>query len=166
MIQDNAREAKTIGLLTPCLCIIYQPRLRPSEIHVYVLYRMHFPRSLTRGTNLTSKGIIIHPAFYHPPFYIHSYLKILILSHNPIYLVFSIPFKILRQRSSLLQRDRTRQKQHIHGRHCPGAAAEMQREESRGKGVISQSRPPHQPIRSEVYDSSSTGGLIKVLIKV
>lgn len=145
MIEDSAREAKTVGPLSPYLCIIYY-RLLHSEIHIYVLYKIHFPRSLTSGTNLTFTG---------PAFYVHSYFRILILSHQPNLLCF---FNLLQhsQRSSILQRDRTHYTRHINGRHCSGDAAEMQREQRREKQVLSQNHLPLQPTRSQIYGSSST----------
>lgn len=91
---------------------------------------------------------------WHPPstaFYIHSYFRILILSTNLIHCFFNL-FQHS-QRSSILQRDRTH---YINGRHCSGDAAEMQREQSREKTVLSQNHLPRQPTRSQIYGSSST----------
>lgn len=124
MIEDSAREAKTAGPLAPYLRTIYYTRLPLSEIYIYVLYKMHFPRSFTSGTNLTFTGTGIHPALHFSMELFYMAIKILLLSHQPNLLCFFNPFQDSQQRS-ILRRDRTRGVPHIHERFCPGKTAEQ-----------------------------------------
>lgn len=73
MIEGSARAVKTVGPLTLYLCLIYSTRLLISKILIYVLYKMHQPRSQSSGLTLTFIGTDIHPA-------LHWSVTILVLS--------------------------------------------------------------------------------------
>lgn len=125
MIEDSVREADCRSLDSLSVHYLLDQATTFRDTHLCTVQNV-----------LSQKLDQWHESdFYrHSPstaFYIHSYFKFLVLSHQPDLLCFFNPFQDS-QRSSILQWDRTHYMQHIHGRSCSGDAAEMQREGQMG----------------------------------
>lgn len=157
MIEGRARGVKTVGPWLP-ICALPTPAGHCSQKYPFMwCTKCTIPGawagawlSLTFTQHCTCQSEL----FQHFSPFLATQLTLFLFN----------PFKI--PRSSILQWDRRQCRKHIHGGYSCGDAAEMHREQGRGKWPISQSCPAHQPMRSQVSGSSHTDGLIKVVIKV